>query len=398
MSDETRLIGRQRGPVRRSLARAAVVVAVAAGARAAPAAASPDPGHARTRAAIDAAVRGGIPGVTAQAHDNRGPWNAASGIGDLREHTPRGAHDRFRAASITKTFVATVVLQLEAEGKLDLDDSVGQWLPGVVAGHGHDGDRITVRQLLNHTSGIYDYTDDPGVVRMYFTPEFFKHRHRTWTPRELVAVATRHKPDFAPGKGRRYSNTNYLLAGLIIEKATGHPYGDEIRRRVIEPLGLRATSVPGTNPTVPGPSSRAYSKLSELSKASRKPEGRTYDVTELNPSAAGASGEMISDAADLNRFYSALLRGRLLPKKQLAEMKRTVPADGDEAGGGRYGLGLLRLKLRCGTVVWGHGGGIHGSLSLALTTTDGRHALTFNFNGDWAGGQDRIMEAEFCPQ
>ncbi|EPH43781.1 serine hydrolase domain-containing protein [Streptomyces aurantiacus] len=401
MSEETKSRRGQRGPVRRSLGGAAVAVAVAVGVLAAPAVAAPPPapapaapdpdhGHERTRAAMDAAVRGGVPGVTAQAWDKRGPWSAAAGVGDLRDQTPRGPHDRFRAASITKTFVATVMLQLEAEGNLDLDDKVGTWLPGLVEGNGHDGDRITLRQLLNHTSGIHDYAEDPDFVRMLATPEFFEHRHRTWTPRELVAVAMRHKPYFPPGEGWHYSNTGYLLAGLIIEKATGHPYGDEIRRRVLQPLGLRATSVPGTDPTVPGPSSRAYSKLSG------KPDGHTYDVTELNPSAAGASGEMISDAADLNRFYSALLRGRLLPEKQLAEMKRTVPAKGEEAGGGRYGLGLLRIKLRCGTVVWGHGGAIHGSRSTALTTTDGRHALTFNFNGDWASGQGPITEAEFC--
>ncbi|GGR76487.1 hypothetical protein GCM10010252_13810 [Streptomyces aureoverticillatus] len=401
----------QRGPVRRSLGGAAVVVAATAGALVAPAVAAPPPapaapgapayaahaapapdrGHERTRAAMDAAVRGGVPGVTAHAWDRRGPWSAASGVGDLRKQTPRGPHDRFRAASITKTFVATVLLQLEAEGNLDLDDKVGKWLPGMVEGNGHDGDRITLRQLLNHTSGIHDYAGDPDFVRALSATGFFEHRYRTWTPRELVAVAMRHKPYFPPGKGWRYSNTGYLLAGLIIEKATGHPYGDEVRRRVIEPLGLHSTSVPGTDTTVPRPSSRAYSKLAE------KPDGHTYDVTELNPSAAGASGEMISDAADLNRFYSALLRGRLLPEKQLAEMKRTVAAGGAEAGGGRYGLGLMRLELSCGTVVWGHRGGIHGSQSMAVATTDGRHALAFNFNGDWAaGGQGPITEAEFC--
>ncbi|WP_030687860.1 serine hydrolase domain-containing protein [Streptomyces sp. NRRL B-1347] len=381
-------------PVRTGLVGAVVAAAVVAGALTAraPATAAPrtDRDHRGTRAAVEAAVRAGAPGVTAHAQDRRGPWSAAAGVGDLREGTPRGAHDRFRAASITKTFVATVLLQLEAEGRLDLDDAVGAWLPGLIEGNGHDGDGISVRQLLNHTSGIHDYSEDPDFDRRLATPEFFAHRHRTWDPAELVAIAMRHAPDSAPGRDWNYSNTNYVVAGMIVEKVTGRPYGDEIRDRIINPLHLHATSVPGTEPTLPRPASRAYSKLSGAAT------GRTYDVTELNPSMAGAAGEMISDAADLNRFYAALLRGSLLPAEQLAAMKKTVPAKGEEGAGGRYGLGLLRLELPCGTVLWGHGGGIHGSLSLAVTTTDGGHALAFNYNGDWARGQDKILNAEFC--
>ncbi|WP_282794732.1 serine hydrolase domain-containing protein [Streptomyces sp. CC224B] len=359
-----------------------------------------DHGHHRTQAALEAAVRAGVPGVTAHARDGHGPWGGAAGVGDLLRRAPRGEHDRFRAGSVTKTFVATVLLQLEAEGRLDLDDKVGALLPGVVEGSGHDGDRISVRRLLNHTSGIHDFSEDPHFVRRVATPEFFAHRHRTWTPRSLVAIAMRHEPDFAPGTGWSYSNTNYVVAGMIIEKVTGRPYGEEIRRRVIDPLHLHATSVPGTDPTLPHPSSRAYSKLSgnsDGSGSSGGSAGPVYDVTELNPSLAGASGEMISSAADLNRFYTALLRGALLPDEQLAAMKRTVPATGREAAGDRYGLGLMRLELPCGTVLWGHAGRIHGSLSLAVATTDGGHALTYNVNGDWIRGRNDILEAEFCP-
>ncbi|GAA3829414.1 serine hydrolase domain-containing protein [Streptomyces phyllanthi] len=346
-------------------------------------------GHSATRKAMDAAVEEGVPGVALQAKDGRGVWKATSGVGNLRTGKPRSAQDRYRVGSITKTFVSTVLLQLEAEGRLSLDDKVEKWLPGLVRGNGHDGRKVTLRQLLNHTSGIFNYTDDETFVRTYFLKEgFFKHRYDTGTPEQLVGTAMNHKPDFAPGTSWNYSNTNYVLAGMVIEKATGNPYGDEIRTRVIEPLGLHATLVPGTYPKVPGPSSRAYGKLAETTT------GPTYDVTELNPSLAYAAGEMISDSSDLNRFYAALLKGRLLPKKQLNEMKTTVRVDGIPNAG--YGLGLIEQKLSCGVTVWGHGGGIHGSSSEALTTTDGRHSLAFNFNGDWAGDSQAIVEAEFC--
>ncbi|MFI9779041.1 serine hydrolase domain-containing protein [Streptomyces sp. NPDC051956] len=382
--------------VRTGLVGVAVVVSVTAGALATPALADAPAkdGHGATQQAMDAAVAAGVPGVTGQATDKYGTWKGTSGLGDLRTNTPRGDQDRYRVGSITKTFVATVLLQLEAEGRLSLDDTVDHWLPGVVTGHGHDGRKITVRQLLNHTSGIYNVTADKGFQQTVFSRDgFLKHRYDTWSPGELVKVAMAHKPDFAPGTSWNYSNTNYVLAGMIVKEVTGHSYADEIRHRIIEPLHLRATSLPGTTVTVPRPASRAYSQFPD------GPDKKTYDVTELNPTLASSAGEMISDSADLNRFYSALLRGRLLPAAQLAEMKKTVPVPtgkGEPEVG--YGLALMRQKLSCGKEIWGHSGGIHGSSSDAVTTPDGRHTLAFNFNGDWTGDSQAVLEAEFCPK
>ncbi|GHG93313.1 serine hydrolase domain-containing protein [Streptomyces lanatus] len=350
-------------------------------------AASAGNGHGATRTAIEAAVADGVPGVTATVRDGHGTWSATAGVGDLETGEPRSAHDRYRVASITKTFVATVLLQLEAEGRLSLDDTVEEWLPGVVRGNGHDGSRITLRQLLNHTSGIYDYLADPDFQQTYMAAEgFLEHRYDQREPEYFIAIAMTHEPYFAPGTSWKYSNTNYALAGRVIEKATGNGYGDEIRRRIIRPLHLKATSVPGTRVTLPSPSSRAYAKLA------RTATGPTYDVTELNPRLAYGSGEMISSSADLIRFYTALLRGGLLPPEQLKEMKTTV----ESRGTNRYGLGLVDRPLSCGVHVWGHDGGIHGSNTDAVTTADGRHALAFNFNGDWSGDADAVIEAEFC--
>ncbi|WP_437034700.1 serine hydrolase domain-containing protein [Streptomyces sp. enrichment culture] len=385
-----------------AVATAAVAVVLSA-ALAAPAAAAPaGPGagtgnttagatgtgdHRATRRAMEAAVAAGVPGVTATARDGRGTWSATAGVGDLRTQRERSPRDRYRVGSITKTFVATVLLQLEAEGRLSLDDTVDTWLPGLITGNGHDGTRITLRQLLNHTSGVFSYTEDEDFGRTYFLRDgFLEHRYDTLTPERLVRIALAHEPYFEPGTSWNYSNTNYVLAGMVIEKATGRPYGQEVRRRIIDPLRLTATSVPGTRVLVPGPSSRAYSKLA------RTATGPTYDVTRLNPSLAHSAGEMISDSKDLDRFYRALLTGRLLPAEQLEEMTTTVPTDATHA----YGLGLASTTLSCGVTVWGHGGGIHGSLSEAAVTKDGRRGLAFNFNGDWSGDTEAVVDAEFC--
>ncbi|MFI0925190.1 serine hydrolase domain-containing protein [Streptomyces sp. NPDC021012] len=334
--------------------------------------------HAATQQALDAAVADGVPGAVAQARDGRGRWTGTAG--------ERHGDDRFRVGSITKTFTATVLLQLQAEGRIDLDDPVEKWLPGVVRGNGHDGSRITVRQLLNHTSGIYSYTSDPAFQARVFGPDFLEHRYDTWTPQQLVSVAMAHKPDFEPGTSWNYSNTNFVLAGMVIEKVTGRPYGKAVENRIIKPLKLRATTVPGTRSAMPEPSSPAYSKLS------RDVNAPVHDVSALNPSIAGAAGEIISDSRDLQTFYRALLKGRLLTKQGLNEMTTTVPISPTVG----YGLGLMKDELSCGVEVWGHGGGIHGSSSFAQATRDGEHSLAGNFNADWTGDTQKVVEAEFC--
>lgn len=342
--------------------------------------------HAATRRALDAAVRAGVPGVIAESRGPAGRWTATAGVGDRTTGRARGPQDRFRIGSLTKTFVATVLLQLEAERRIRLDDTVDRWLPGLVRGHGNDGRAVTVRQLLNHTSGLHDATTDPGFRRQVFGDGFFANRYRTWRPEELVALALRRRPVFAPGTGWGYSNTNFTLAGMIVEKVTGRPYGEEIERRLLRPLRLHGTSVPGTGPLMPRPAGRAYSTLSG------DPAAPVHDVTELDPTLAGAAGSMISTTADLNRFYRALLTGSLLPPRQNEEMRTTVAA-GPGAG---YGLGLERFTLSCGAIVWGHDGSIHGSTSEAVTTADGRHSLALNLNQDRAGDPGQIVEAEFC--
>ncbi|WP_435060045.1 serine hydrolase domain-containing protein [Streptomyces sp. bgisy060] len=366
----------------RIVAASVLLAGFAAPALAAPAlAASAKQDHAATLRALDTAVAAGVPGAVAQARDGRDHWTGTAG--------DRKGNDRYRVGSITKTFTATVLLQLQAEGRIDLDDPVEKWLPGVVRGNGHDGTRITVRQLLNHTSGIYNYTSDPDFRQKVFSTGFLEHRYDTWTPRQLVSLAMAHEPDFAPGTDWNYSNTNFVLAGMVIEEVTGRPYGKAVENRIIKPLKLRATSVPGTRSTMPKPSSPAYSTLSVDGNAP------VHEVSALNPSIAGAAGEMVSDSRDLQTFYRALLKGRLLSKSALKEMTTTVPISPNRPDVG-YGLGLMKQELSCGKEVWGHGGGIHGSASFAQVTRDGEHSLAGNFNADWTGDSGKVVETEFC--
>ncbi|MFE6663373.1 serine hydrolase domain-containing protein [Streptomyces sp. NPDC057697] len=381
-----------------SLLALAVTTAVGAATLAPPALAAPSPraeraphDHAATRAALrDLVEEGGLPGVAAQVRDGGENWYATAGHADTATGRERTPGDHFRGASITKTFIATVLLQLEAEGRLSLDDSVESWLPGLVHGNGYDADRITLRSLLNHTSGIANHTSDPAFVHDAAGPGFPEHRYDTHTPEELVAVALKYPPQPDPQKAPLYSNTNFVIAGMVIEKATGHSYAQEVTRRIIRPLGLRGTSFPGTSPRMPDPHPVAYSRFHQDA-----PDAEIHDATEQNMTWLGASGDVISTTGDLNRFQHALLHGRLLPGAQLKEMLDEIPS-GDGTG---FGLGLEFAQLSCGVKVVGKSGRTNGSLSAMVGTQDGKHQLTFNINGDWLENGAlyvNVIEAEFC--
>ncbi|MDQ1047970.1 serine hydrolase [Streptomyces sp. V4I2] len=305
-------------------------------------------------------TRGGAPAAALLAREETGTRYVQSGPGIARAQ-------HFRAGSITKTFIATVVLQLAAEHRLKLSDTVEQHLPGLVRGAGNDGRALTLRALLTHTSGLYDFTADTGGV----VPV---------APLQAVRIALTHPPA-DPGR-YSYSNTNYVLLGLVVKQVTGRSYAAEAERRVIAPLGLTGTSFPGSRPTLPSPHGRAYAA-----------DGT--DVTELDPRVAGAAGELVTTLADLDRFYAALLGGRLLPPHWLREMLDTRTAHGS------YGMGLYPVKLPCGTTVWGHNGRITGSYVRTAATVDGRRVLTFRVNTTALadpGLERRLLAAEFCPR
>ncbi|MEJ3658070.1 serine hydrolase domain-containing protein [Actinomycetes bacterium KLBMP 9759] len=262
-----------------------------------------------------------------------------------------------RIASNTKTFTATVVLQLVAEGRVALDAPVERYLPGLVSGNGNDGSAMTVRHLLQHTSGLHDY----GA-------ELTEHDPAPHAAAELVAAALRHPPDFPPGSRWAYSNTGYQLAGMIVERVTGGAVEDAVTSRIIEPLGLRRTYWPlFPEQHLRGPQPKAFRP---------SPGGRT-EVRWINTSVVGCAGALVSTGAELNAFAGALLGGRLLPDAQLDEMTRTVPAE--IVAGGAYGLGLVRHPLPGGGWFWGHGGSIEGTRTRGGVTSDGR-AVTVAVN------------------
>ncbi|MEU9748696.1 serine hydrolase domain-containing protein [Streptomyces niveus] len=351
-----------------------LVAALAAVGMAVPAVAAAQPGEGSFQRQVDAVQRTGTVGVLARSTGPRGVQFATAGVADAETKRKARPGDKFRIASATKTYVSTVVLQLVGEGRLSLDDTVEDVLPGVVSGNGNDGSRITVRQVLNHTSGLFNYTADfPALSGI---DAYEAGRYTTWTDEQLVEIAMRHAPDFEPGAKWSYSNTNYTLAGMITEKITGRTWQQEVTKRVIRPLGLRDTLTPTTSARIPGSHLKGYSAFGESAPA--------IDVTAFNPSAAGAAGAMISTAGDMTTFYQALMSGRLLKPAQLTEMKKTVrAAELDEAWpGARYGLGLMEIPLTCGGSYFSHAGDLPGYATRTGATEDGRRVVVLEATGD----------------
>jgi D-alanyl-D-alanine carboxypeptidase len=325
-------------------------------------------GQAELQSALDRAVAMGIPGAIALVRDGKRTVHIVSGYGNVAAKAPIRASDRFRIGSLTKTFVSTVALQLVDEGKLSLDDTVEHWLPGLVPG----GEKITVRELLNMRAGLYDYLNQDKTILHRLEAGDLTHRY---TPKELVALATTHRPNFAPGKSWSYCNTCYVLVGLIIEKITGHAIGAELQRRILAPLRLRDTTF-DTEPLIAGDHSRGYVRIGK----------RLTDVSVASPSAAWAAGAIVSTADDLERFFSALNQGRLLPAPLLREMTTPTPSS---AG---YGLGYVRIQAPCATLLGNHGNFL-GYDASAWGTTDGSWQLVLFVNLDESNLTPKLTQA-----
>jgi D-alanyl-D-alanine carboxypeptidase len=320
------------------------------------------------RQAMAAVTAAGAAGVQVRIHDEHGDWTGSAGVRTLRGGTVP-TDGRFRVGSITKAFVSTVVLQLVDEGALALDDPAAGYLPE----YGLDP-RITVRMLLQHTSGLFNHTGEPrpdGTIETgipLYGADFAENRFRTYRPDELIAVALAKPARFEPGTSWSYSNTNYVLAGQLVERLTGTSYATQVRQRVLRPLGLRETLLPGTWPGLPHPHAHGYYAYRQDGRP------RVLDVARVNPTWAGSAGEVISTTRDLDRFIAALFGGELLPADLLAEMR--APLWLDPVNG--YGLGLETANVGpgCGGVFQGHTGGVHGYQSYLFSNGDQRFEIS----------------------
>lgn len=328
------------------------------------------PTRAEVQRALDALVAGGAPGVTAVIHGPHGVERYSAGSANLHSGAPISPLDSGRIGSTTKMFTATVVLQLVGEGRLSLGDSIEKWLPGLVPG----GDRITVRELLDHTSGLTDYCNvAPATMCDAGVPDMA----RRWTQRQLVAIGAGAPSLFLPGQGWSYTNTGYVLLGMIVERVTGHTLAAEYTRSILQPLGLRHTEFPVTT-AMPRPHSNGY----DVMAAGSWP----LDVTATSPTIAWGAGAMVATIGDLDAFTRALLGGRLVTPSLLHQMEAAAP--GSLAGlkgvgvGGTYGLGLIHFTWAYACGVWGHTGDFPGYHTLAASTGDGRRSAAMYITSD----------------
>ncbi|MEV3966831.1 serine hydrolase domain-containing protein [Streptomyces sp. NPDC050698] len=381
---------------RTSLLTAAVLVAgIAAGPSVLPAAASA-PAASMAAQSPDAALEAALAGLpTADATaalvrvgGKEGVWHGSSGVHDLRTGRPADPAGRFRAGSVTKVFTAAVALQLAEEGRLDLDRSARSYLPDLIPAS-YAG--VTVRQLLDHTHGI-PAPDFPGTT----VEEWYAHRFRVHDPRAMVRSATAKKPEFAPGRRQHYLNIGYTITGLLIERVTHDSYEHQVARRVLGPLGLRDTSLPGTDPRITGPHNHGYQTM-------RLDDGTTglRDVSVWGTTDGWAAGDLISTTADLETFTRALFRGRIVRGPLLEEMF-TLPKVTDLRTGepAAYSAGLS-MKVLGGREVWGKTGGRWGYNAAIASTRDGSRTLVYSVNSTDAKGQgmnrtaEKIMVAAF---
>ena len=340
-----------------SLLTAVVAAVIAAGAVAPAAAAEPQAAGGRPELA-DLVRNEGFPGALLAVAKNGRSVTYTAGVAQRGKPLPPPRDGRVRAASNTKSFVAVVVMQLVAEGKVELDAPIERYLPGLVRGEGIDGKVITVRHLLQHTSGLPNYTQYLGVENAEDIRDVY------FEPRRLLDIALAHPASFKPGTDWEYSNTGYVLLGLMVERVTGRPIAEQVTTRVIDRAGLRDTYWPNVGErTIRGAHPHGYT---------RAKNGSIVDITDMDPSWGWAAGQLISTPADLNAFYGAVIDGKLVPAKELAEMKKTIPAK--MWPGARYGLGLTSTPLSCGGLSWGHGGDIPGFETRGGVTEDGRRA------------------------
>lgn len=329
-------------------------------------------------AAVENVRRAGIPGVFAEVRDGDQVWRGAAGVADVTGGRPVGADMRHRVGSITKTFTAAAVLRQVEQGRIVLDAPIGRYLPEMLPRE--RGDAVTVRMLLNHTSGLAEYLPHAYPSLKAFPaladtgPQSLDdHRFTRFDPAELIGLGVAAPPVGTPGgTPGLYSNTNYLLLGLLLERVTGTTAERCITRDVIERAGLRDTELP-TGPYVGEPHSRLYESWFGMIDPPR--DYSVFDMSWVGPSAS-----LISTVSDLNRFFGMLMAGEIVSPSSLEQMRRTVPVVSQEGRTIEYGLGLHPTRAPGQDTFWGHGGTAWGAGTLAVISADGRRRMAIAVN------------------
>ncbi|OGB86795.1 hypothetical protein A3H38_04560 [candidate division WOR-1 bacterium RIFCSPLOWO2_02_FULL_46_20] len=298
----------------------------------------------------------------------RGNYFKALGTANLATRADMDPTNRFRIGSLTKTFTATVVLQLIDEGRLGLDDSIEKY-----TAHVPQADKITIRQLLNMTSGVYDYTE-----LFWLEEQLAENRFGNWVPEELVAAAVTHKPNFEPGQGYHYSNTNYVLLGMIVEKLTGDRLNNQIKMRITDKLRLTNTFFPSGNKIIGNYISGYFDE---------KENGKLIDWTEQDVSRAWASGAIVSNVYDLKTYIKALGEGVFLSRElQHVRLSDWVDIKSKQISSLQYGLGIFTL----GGFV-GYNGELPGYVTLAMYNPQNKATIVFMLNTQPAQAEAALM-------
>jgi D-alanyl-D-alanine carboxypeptidase len=329
-------------------------------------------GNPALQSALDGVHRAGIPGVFAEVRDAGRIWRGAAGVADVETGRPVTPDMRQRVGSITKTFTAAAIMQQVENGLIQLDAPIGHYLPLLVPGE--RGDTVTVRMLLNHTSGIAEYIPYAFPSLQGPSPESLDdNRFRLFRPAELIEMGltapASGEPGGTPGV---YSNTNYMLLGQLLEQVTGTTVEKYVTREVIERAGLRHTEFPAV-PYVEGPHSRMYEALFGLIDPPR-------DYSVYNMSWVWPSASLVSTVEDLNLFYGKLLRGEIVSQSSLAQMRRTNPVIALDGQTIHYGLGLHKAEIPGHGTFWGHDGTVWGAATVSMTRADGRRQMSFAIN------------------
>jgi D-alanyl-D-alanine carboxypeptidase len=349
-----------------------IAVALAGLALVAPAAADAQSSSRALDVALDRIVqaRDGPPGLSVLiTRDGRSEFRSR-GVADVRSGRRPTARDAYRIASMAKAFSGAIALRLVADGKLSLDDTIGERLPGLLP----QADAVTLRQALHHTGGLPDYIRDRAFIRVLISDPA-----RYLSPRRLLSYVRDTPLNFRPGTRYEYSDTDNVVVGLMAEAVTGRPYEQLLRELIDQPLGLRTTTLPRTL-ALPTPYLHGY----EI-----EPGRAPQDVSKLiNPALAWASGGIVSTPTEVGRFFRAVLAGRFFGAQLREAQFDWVRGSSSPPGPGRNeaGLGLFRYTSRCG-VVYGHTGSFPGYRLFAAASRDGSRSVVFTVNAQIVPGQ-----------